>query len=88
MTTIIPLFQKLAQDDQDSVRLLTVEVLVALANRLTKEQTKELLLPAFTSLANDKGWRVRYMVASKYVEVSDILIRKTRFSHVLINRNK
>jgi serine/threonine-protein phosphatase 2A regulatory subunit A len=69
LSTVIPLFQKLAQDDQDSVRLLTVEVLVALANRLSKEQTKELLLPAFTALANDKAWRVRYMVASKYVEV-------------------
>lgn len=66
---IIPLFKKLAEDDQDSVRLLTVEILVALANRLSKEQIKDLLLPAFTALANDKAWRVRYMVASEYVKV-------------------
>lgn len=67
---VLPLFEKLSQDNQDSVRLLTVEVLVALANKLSEEQTKTLLLPAFIYLANDKAWRVRYMVASKYVEVS------------------
>lgn len=66
---VIPLFQKLAEDDQDSVRLLTVEILVALANRISKEQSKQLLLTSFIELSNDKAWRVRYMVASKYVEV-------------------
>lgn len=69
-STAILLFQKLSQDDQDSVRLLTVEVLVALAKRLDEEKRRELLLPAFTALSNDKAWRVRYMVASKYVEVT------------------
>jgi hypothetical protein len=69
LPTLIPLFQKLSQDDQDSVRLLTVEILVALAKRLDEEKRRELLLPAFTTLSNDKAWRVRYMVASKYVEV-------------------
>jgi serine/threonine-protein phosphatase 2A regulatory subunit A len=69
-STAILLFQKLSQDDQDSVRLLTVEVLVALAKRLDEEKRRELLLPAFTDLSNDKAWRVRYMVASKYVEVT------------------
>lgn len=72
---MIPLFQKLAEDDQDSVRLLTVEVLAALANRLSNEQNKQLLLGAFTDLSNDKAWRVRYMVALKYVEVSINFLR-------------
>lgn len=73
LSTVIPLFNKLADDDQDSVRLLTVEVLVSLAQRLSKEQRQELLLPAFKALSSDKAWRVRYMVASKYVEVNECI---------------
>ena len=74
LSTVIPLFQKLSQDDQDSVRLLTVEVLAALAKRVNEGERKELLLPAFATLSTDKAWRVRYMVASKYVEVNAIKI--------------
>jgi serine/threonine-protein phosphatase 2A regulatory subunit A len=35
---MVPLFQHLAGDDQDSVRLLTVEVLIAIAEAVPKEQ--------------------------------------------------
>lgn len=63
------LLQKLAQDAQDSVRLLVVEDLIAFGNLFTREQNQEYLLPIFQALAQDKSWRVRYMVASEYVEV-------------------
>lgn len=68
---MIPLFQHLAGDDQDSVRLLTVEILVAIAEVVPKEQQSShgVLLTALRSLFDDKSWRVRYMVADRYEKV-------------------
>ena len=52
---MIPLFQHLAVDDQDSVRLLTVEVLIAIAEVVPKEQQSGhgVLLTALRSLFED-----------------------------------
>jgi len=68
---MIPLFQHLANDDQDSVRLLTVEVLIAVAEVIPKEQQSShgVLLSSLRSLFEDKSWRVRYMVADKFEKV-------------------
>ncbi|KAI5203120.1 protein phosphatase PP2A regulatory subunit A [Aureobasidium subglaciale] len=69
---MIPLFQHLASDDQDSVRLLTVEILVAIAETVPKEQQSShgVLLTALRSLFEDKSWRVRYMVAEKFEKIA------------------
>ncbi|KAM3418899.1 hypothetical protein BST61_g4858 [Cercospora zeina] len=69
---MIPLFQHLAGDDQDSVRLLTVEVLIAIAEAVPKEQQSShgVLLTALRSLFEDKSWRVRYMVADRFEKVA------------------
>lgn len=68
---MIPLFQHLAGDDQDSVRLLTVEILIAIAEVVPKEQQTShgTLLTALRNLFEDKGWRVRYMVADRFEKV-------------------
>lgn len=73
---MIPLFQHLASDDQDSVRLLTVEVLIAIAEVVPKEQQSShgVLLTALRSLFEDKSWRVRYMVADKFEKVFSTII--------------
>lgn len=69
---IIPLFQYLASDDQDSVRLLTVEILISIAEEIPKEQQPShgVLLTSLRVLFDDKSWRVRYMVADRYEKVS------------------
>ena len=69
---MIPLFQHLAGDDQDSVRLLTVEVLIAIAEAVPKEQQSShgVLLQALRSLFDDKSWRVRYMVADRFEKIA------------------
>ncbi|KAI9590925.1 putative ser/thr protein phosphatase 2A regulatory subunit A [Syncephalis fuscata] len=41
--SILPLFNHLAQDNQDSVRLLTVEALIAIAQALSPEECKQQL---------------------------------------------
>lgn len=69
---MIPLFQHLAQDDQDSVRLLTVEILIAIAEVVPKEQQAShgVLLTTLRNLIEDKSWRVRYMIADRFEKVS------------------
>jgi serine/threonine-protein phosphatase 2A regulatory subunit A len=76
---MIPLFQHLAADDQDSVRLLTVDILIAIAESVPKEQQSShgVLLTALRSLFEDKSWRVRYMVADRFEKVCAAWASKT-----------
>lgn len=66
------MYRKLASDDQDSVRLLTVEDLIAIAKQLDPAEVKEQLLVQIRQSVSDKSWRVRYMVANHFVEASVI----------------
>ena len=68
---MIPLFQHLVSDDQDSVRLLTVEVLISIAEVVPKEQQSGhgVLLTSLRNLIEDKSWRVRYMIADRFEKV-------------------
>ncbi|KAI0449532.1 armadillo-type protein [Xylaria acuta] len=69
---MIPLFQHLAQDDQDSVRLLTVEILIAIAEVVPKDQqaSHSVLLTSLRNLIEDKSWRVRYMIADRFEKIA------------------
>ncbi|KAJ5678192.1 uncharacterized protein N7477_003825 [Penicillium maclennaniae] len=69
---MIPLFQYLASDDQDSVRLLTVDILISIAEEIPKEQQPShgVLLTSLRALFEDKSWRVRYMVADRYEKIA------------------
>ena len=58
-------------DDQDSVRLLTIPDLIALASNLSPEETKEHLLDPLRASVTDKSWRVRYMVANEFVGLAE-----------------
>jgi len=69
---IEPMFNHLAKDDQDSVRLLAVENCVALATLLKdKEELNKFILPTVRACAEDKSWRVRYMVAENFCKLSE-----------------
>ena len=57
---------------QDSVRLLAVEACVSIASLLPSEDTEQLVMPTLRQAAEDKSWRVRYMVADKFTEVSEM----------------
>ncbi|PHH62537.1 hypothetical protein CDD81_6923 [Ophiocordyceps australis] len=69
---MIPFFQHLVQDDQDSVRLLTVEILVSIAEVVPKEQQAShgVLLTSLRNLIDDKSWRVRYMIADRFEKIA------------------
>jgi serine/threonine-protein phosphatase 2A regulatory subunit A len=66
------MFQSLAHDDQDSVRLLTVEILIAIAEAVPKEQQTQsgVLLTTLRELITDKSWRVRYMAADRFEKIA------------------
>lgn len=74
--SIFAMFQSQVADDQDSVRLLSVDVLIALAEALkaqeiTKYNTE--LITLSNSLFGDKSWRVRYMAASRFERLANSL---------------
>lgn len=70
LSETLHVYRKLASDDQDSVRLLTVQDLIAIAQRLEPSEVRQELLTQIRQSAADKSWRVRYMVANHFVEVS------------------
>jgi len=44
--------------------------MIALANALSPEEVKNDIAPVMRKIVADKSWRVRYMIADKFVEVS------------------
>ena len=66
---LISLFNALASDEQDSVRLLAVEACADIASLLPPADVEQLVMPTLRDAANDKSWRVRYMVADKFTEL-------------------
>jgi len=68
--TVLPIYRRLQSDDQDSVRLLTVEDLITIAQQMSPAEVKEQLLKQIRHSIADKSWRVRYMAAQHFNEVS------------------
>eukprot|EP00871_Galdieria_phlegrea_P005584 jgi/Galph1/6026/GphlegSOOS_G4676.1 len=70
---IIPIFVRLAADEQDSVRLLAVENCAVLAKLIPLQSParQEYLIPITRELAADKSWRVRFMFADKICELAE-----------------
>lgn len=69
---MLPSFHHLAHDDQDSVRLLTVDVLISIADIIPQDQQSShtQLLGTLRNLIGDKSWRVRYMVADRFEKLA------------------
>ncbi|KIK94357.1 hypothetical protein PAXRUDRAFT_828075 [Paxillus rubicundulus Ve08.2h10] len=67
----LPVYRRLQSDDQDSVRLLTVEDLIVIAQQLTPPEVKEQLLKQIRHSVADKSWRVRYMAATHFNELAE-----------------
>ena len=69
----LPVLQKLAKDDQDSVKALTVGACIAIA-KIFGRDNKALNVTKMTALVkglvDDKSWRVRYKVADKFCDLS------------------
>ncbi|KAI0078883.1 ARM repeat-containing protein [Panus rudis PR-1116 ss-1] len=85
LTDGLTIYRKLQADDQDSVRLLTVEDLIAATKALSPPEIKEQLLKQIRQTMTDKSWRVRYMAASHFNELAESvgqeLVREELIGH-------
>lgn len=66
---ITNMYESLVNDNQDSVKFLSVDVLISILQFLKKIDEKSQIDDLFTSLItliNDPSWRVRYMVADRF----------------------
>mmetsp|Transcript_3550 Transcript_3550/g.7107 ORF Transcript_3550/g.7107 Transcript_3550/m.7107 type:complete len:616 (-) Transcript_3550:517-2364(-) len=70
VSELLPSMAKLTQDAQDSVRLRTVENCVLIAKCLNDQDRQSKILPMIYALCKDKSWRVRYMVADKFCDLT------------------
>lgn len=71
--SIYSMFQSQVTDDQDSVRLLSVDVLISIAEALKKQEITKYnteLVTLSNSLFTDKSWRVRYMAANRFEKLA------------------
>jgi serine/threonine-protein phosphatase 2A regulatory subunit A len=69
-----PLFETLASDAQDSVRLLVPEVALAFGDVWPASQIESKLLPVLLRLAGDRSWRVRYVVAASFPGIMERIV--------------
>ena len=67
---LVQQFNNLANDEQDSVRLLAIEAGIAMAGLFRHEDLEQQMMQTLRSATEDKSWRVRYVVADKLVDVS------------------
>ncbi|KAI0312618.1 ARM repeat-containing protein [Amylostereum chailletii] len=81
----LAIYRRLQADDQDSVRLLTVEDLVVIARQLEPAEVHEQLLKQIRQSISDKSWRVRYMAANHFNALSEAvgveLVREELVNH-------
>jgi serine/threonine-protein phosphatase 2A regulatory subunit A len=68
---ILPVFRKLAQDEQDQIRLLCIESLIPLAKYLSKEENQVNTLGALLVAGEDKNWKVRLTFAKNFADLAE-----------------
>ncbi|KAL3234497.1 Polyamine N-acetyltransferase 1 [Nakaseomyces bracarensis] len=72
--SISNMFQKVISDNQDSVKFLAVESLIAILKFFSAKNDQshsKALVNYAVKLSKDEAWRVRYMVAEKYEELAE-----------------
>ncbi|KAK0427309.1 hypothetical protein QR680_010162 [Steinernema hermaphroditum] len=70
--SLLPIFNKMIADEQDSVRILTVDAAIAFAKHFTSMgESLEPVQRQLLSFFEDDSWRVRYTVAQKIIDLQD-----------------
>ncbi|KAG7372199.1 heat repeat-containing protein [Nitzschia inconspicua] len=69
---LIPVFQQLCKDEQDSVRMLAISSMANVGPNYGKvpEWTKEIFLPLLKDGSTDTSWRVRHNLAKNFSDVA------------------
>lgn len=92
--SLYSMFQSQVIDDQDSVRLLSVDVIIAIADALKAQQITKYnteLVTLAAALFTDKSWRVRYMAANRFEKLAvslDSAEARAKFAPAFVNLMK
>jgi len=76
LTELMESFEKLAKDEQDSVRLLAIQNCIALGRLKGSPEWHAQIIPIVKACAEDKSWRVRYMVADHAKQLCEVFAAK------------
>lgn len=80
---ITPLFLALAEDDQDSVRLLVVDNCCALCEILPPATQTAQILPVAINAATDRSWRVRWAVSNGFCRLCEVMGTEVSNAHLV-----
>jgi len=69
---LLEVFEKLANDEQDSVRLLAINNCIALGRIASAPEWKEQIMEVLRACAEEKSWRVRYMMADNVKALCEV----------------
>lgn len=73
---LLQAFEKLATEEQDSVRILAIKNCIALGRLKDSPDWQGQIIPVMKACAEDKSWRVRYMMADNVQELCDVFRSK------------
>eukprot|EP01129_Flabellula_baltica_P011045 TRINITY_DN4756_c0_g1_i1.p1 TRINITY_DN4756_c0_g1~~TRINITY_DN4756_c0_g1_i1.p1 ORF type:complete len:393 (+),score=87.30 TRINITY_DN4756_c0_g1_i1:21-1199(+) len=73
ITDAMALFATLSQDEQDTVRVLSVKNAIAIGKNISDDQKISLLLPVLEDLSNDASWKVRYELSKRLVDIVELV---------------
>merc|ERR1719401_1488703 len=71
LSEILEIFQKLAKDDQDSVRILAITNCTELGKLKSNPEWQAQILPVVKACADDRSWRVRYSMADSIKQLCE-----------------
>jgi serine/threonine-protein phosphatase 2A regulatory subunit A len=69
-TELLNIFSKFYKDDQDTVRMQGIDSCVQFAHLLPEAKVTAYMLPYIKKFAEDKSWRIRYLVADRIMDLA------------------
>lgn len=72
LSELFQIFDKLSRDEQDSVRILAISNCIVLGKQNSNPDWQSQILPVVKTCAEDKSWRVRYMMADNVKQLCEV----------------
>jgi serine/threonine-protein phosphatase 2A regulatory subunit A len=70
-TDLLNIFANFYQDEQDSIRMQSIDSIIYFSKVLPMNKINQSLIPYIKKFSVDKSWRIRYLVADKIMEISN-----------------
>lgn len=69
-TELLNVFSRFYKDEQDIVRMQGIDSCVCFSHQLPPTKVNAYLLPYIKKFAEDKSWRIRYLVADRIMDLA------------------